>query len=412
MAYTVDAKIQAVFDTLLADPKIQKALAFIDQDLDNTIAEMKEMVLLHGAPFKEKELRSPMFKGKLEKYGATEAFIDSHDNAFAYVRGGSGPLVAFEGHLDTVFDESTPLKITEKDGRIYCPGIGDDTAGLATVLTVLRAIKHAGLKPKGSILIGGTSGEEGEGDIRGIKGLLDDHKEITGLVSMEPGPVGNIVYGAIGSRRYEFVFKGPGGHSWSAYGLPSPIHAMGRAIAKMSNVEAPETPKTTYTVGIVSGGTSINSIALEARCKLDMRSVSPESLAELEAKMLKLVEEAVAEENAFRAKSGEKLTVDCVLIGDRPAGEQADSAPIVQAIWSSIAAAGGQPKLMPPSSTNANAALFRKIPAVVQRTGGATGNTHNLEEWFDPKGSEQGSKSALLLLFALAGLEGVTEPIL
>lgn len=411
MSYTVSPEIQAVFDALLADPKVRKALDFIDRDLDNTVAEMKEMVLLHGAPFKEREVRSPMFKAKLEKYGATDGFIDSHDNAFAYVRGGAGPVVAFEGHLDTVFDESTPLKITEKDGRIYCPGIGDDTAGLATVLAVLRAIKHAGLKPKGAILLGGTSGEEGEGDIRGIKGLLDDHKEIRALVSMEPGPVGNIVFGAIGSRRYEFIFKGPGGHSWSAYGLPSPIHAMGRAIARMADVNPAETPKTTYTVGIVSGGTSINSIALEARCKLDMRSICSDSLAQLEKKMLKLVEEAVAEENAFRAKSGEKVTLECVMIGDRPAGDQPKEAPIVQAIWSSIKAAGGEPKLVAPSSTNANAAISRKIPAVVQRTGGATGNTHNLEEWFDPRGSEQGTKSALLLLLALAGLDGVTEPI-
>lgn len=412
MAYTVDSKIQAVFDALLADPKVQSALAFIDQDLDNTIAELKEMVLLYGTPFKERDLRSPMFKKKLEQYGATEAFIDAHDNAFAYIRGGSGPVVAFESHLDTVFPQATPLKITEKDGRIYCPGIGDDTAGLATVLAVLRAIRHAGLKPRGTLLVGGTSGEEGEGDLRGIKGLLDDHKNIAGLVSMEPGSIGNFIYSCVGSRRYELVFKGPGGHSWGAYGLPSPLHAMGRAIAKMSDVTTTEDPKTTYNVGVVSGGTSVNSIALEARCKLDMRSICSKSLAELEAKMLKLVEEAVAEENAFRAKSGKKITVDCVLIGDRPVGQQPETAPVVQSIWAAITGAGGQPKLVPPSATNSNAAIARNIPAVTLRTGGATGGTHALDEWFDPKGSEQGTKAALLLIFALAGLEGVTDPIL
>ncbi|CAK7055251.1 MAG: Acetylornithine deacetylase [Desulfovibrio sp.] len=411
MAYAINPGIQAVFEKLLADPKIRKALDFIEADKGNTVEELKEMVVLHGAPFKERELRSPMFQKKLEAYGATGCFIDTHDNAFGYVKGKTGPTVAFEGHLDTVFAEETPLKITEKDGRIYCPGIGDDTAGLATVLAVLRAIQHAGLEPVGTLLLGGTSGEEGEGDIRGIKGLLDDHKEIAALVSMEPGPLGNIVYGAIGSRRYEFVFKGPGGHSWSAYGLPSPIHAMGRAIAKMADITTPVTPKTTYTVGVVSGGTSVNSIALEASLKLDMRSVSPEELAKLEKVMLTLVDEAVAEENAFRKESGGVITVDKNLIGDRPAGQQADDAPIVQAIWSAIKATGGEPKLMPPSSTNANAALNRKIPAVVLRTGGATGGTHTLDEWFDPNGSELGTKAALLLIFALAGLAGVTEPI-
>jgi len=403
--------MQAVFDKLLADAKIQKALAFIDADQDNKNRELKEMVLLHGAPFKEREARSPMFMKKLEQYGATDCFIDSHDNAFGYVRGGTGPVIVFEGHLDTVFDESTPLEITEKDSRIYCPGIGDDTAGLANVLSLLRAVKHAGLAPAGTFLIGGTSGEEGEGDIRGIKGLLDDHKDIAAVVSVEPGPVGNIVCGAIGSRRYEFVFKGPGGHSWSAYGLPSPIHAMGRAIAKMAGVTAPESPKTTYTVGVVSGGTSVNSIANEARLKLDMRSISPDSLAEVEKIMLNLADEGVAEENAFRFRSGEKITVEKKLIGDRPAGDQPQDAPIVQAAWAAITGAGGTPKLLPATSTNANAPINRGIPAVVVRSGGATGGTHALDEWFDPRGSEQGVKMALLLLFALAGLPGVTAPL-
>lgn len=411
MAYAVDPAIQAVFNKLLADPGIRKALDFIDADQQYKINELKEMAVLHGASFAERELRSPMFKKKLEQYGATGCFMDSHDNAFGYVKGGSGPLIVFEGHLDTVFDKETPLKVTEKDGKLYCPGIGDDTAALANVLSVLRAIRHAGLVPAGTFLIGGTSGEEGEGDIRGIKGLLDDHREIGAVISMEPGPVGNIVYGAVGSRRYEFVFKGPGGHSWSAYGLPSPIHAMGRAIAKMAGVDTASSPQTTYTVGLVDGGTSVNSIALEASMKLDMRSVCPDELAKLEKTMLGFANEGAAEENAFRGGSGAAVSVERNLIGDRPAGQQADDAPIVQATWAAIRGAGGEPKLMSPSSTNANAAINRKIPGVVLRTGGATGGTHTLDEWFQPEGSQQGAKAALLLMFALAGLPGVTDPV-
>lgn len=411
MAYTVDPAVKAVLDKLLADPKVQKALAFIDKDHNNKVAEQKEMALVHGAPFREREKRSPMYKGKLEKYGATDCFIDDHDNAFGYVRGGDGPVVVIEGHLDTVFPEGTPLKITEKDGRIYCPGIGDDTAGLANVLALLRAVKSAGLEPSGSLMLGGTAGEEGEGDIRGIKGLLDDHKEIAAVVSVEPGPTGNIVFGAVGSRRYEFVFKGPGGHSWSKFGLPSPIHAMGRAIAKMAAFEPPVSPKTTYTVGTVTGGTSVNSIALEARMKLDMRSVSMETLADMEKTMLGFVDDAVAEENAFRKPSDALLTVEKNKIGDRPAGDQPKDAPIVQAVWAAIGSIGVEPKLLPPSSTNANAAISRNIPGVVLRTGGDAGGEHALEEWFDPRGSQEGVKTALLLAFALAGLKGVTDPV-
>ncbi len=420
MSYQITSEIRAVFDALLADAGVQKALAFIDADHENKVAELKEMVLLHGAPFAEKELRSPMLKAKLEAYGATDCFIDSHDNAFGFVRGAkgaaapdaAGPLVVVEAHLDTVFAKSTPLAVTEKGGRLYCPGIGDDTAGLATVLAVLRALRHADLTPVHSLLAGGTSGEEGEGDIRGIKGLLDDHPFAAAVVSVEPGPAGQIVYGAVGSRRYEFVFKGPGGHSWSAYGLPSPIHAMGRAIAKMADTVTRETPKTTYTVGVVSGGTSVNSIALEARCKLDMRSVSPDSLAELETRLLGLAREATNEENAFRQASGALITLDVLPIGDRPAGEQPRDAAIVQAAWASIMAAGAEPVFLPHSSTNANAPINRNIPAVVVRTGGDTGGTHTLEEWFDPAGSQAGVKNTLLLTLALAGLQGVTEPLL
>ncbi|SBW09541.1 Peptidase M20 [uncultured delta proteobacterium] len=411
MEYTVDPAITAVFEKLLADPLVRKAFAFIDKDHENKVAEQKEMTLVHGAPFKEREKRSPMYKEKLEKYGAADCFMDKHDNAFGYVRGGSGPLIVFEGHLDTVFPEETPLKITEKDGRIYCPGIGDDTAGLANVLALLRAIKHAGLEPVGTLMLGGTAGEEGEGDIRGIKGLLDDHKDIAAVVNVEPGSTGNIVFGAVGSRRYEFIFRGPGGHSWSKFGLPSPIHAMGRAIAKMADIDPPATPKTTYTVGTVTGGTSVNSIALEARMKLDMRSMSMDALADLEKTMLKLVDAAVAEENFFRKESGAAVTVEKKKIGDRPAGDQPQDAPIVQALWAAITAIGKEPKLLPPSSTNANAAISRKVPGVVLRTGGDAGGEHALEEWFDPRGSQEGVKTSLLMAFALAGLKGVTEPI-
>ena len=411
MFYTVDPAIKAVFDRLLAEPGIRKALAFIGEDHGRKVAELKEMTLVHGAPFKEREKRSPMFKEKLEQHGATDCFIDTHDNAFGFVRGGTGPVVVVEAHLDTVFPPETPLAVTEKDNRIYCPGVGDDTAGLANVLALLRAIRHAGLEPVGSLMLGGTAGEEGEGDIRGIKGLLDDHKDIAAVVSVEPGGTGNIVVGAVGSRRYEVIFRGPGGHSWSRYGLPSPIHAMGRAIAKMADIDPASNPKTTYTVGTVTGGTSVNSIALEARMKLDMRSVSMDSLAELEKTMFAVIEKAVAEENAFRKPSGEKITVEMRKIGDRPAGEQSCHAPIVQALWSAIGAVGVEPRLFPPSSTNANAAISRNLPGVVLRTGGDTGGEHALEEWFDPRGSEQGVKTSLLLAFALAGLKGVTEPI-
>ncbi len=409
---TVTPAVRSLIETLLADPGMQKALAFLEADQADMLAELKEMTLLHGAPFAESELRSPMFKKKLEALGVTECRIDADDNAYGFLPGsGDSSKVVLEAHLDTVFPKETPLAITEKDGVFYCPGISDDTAGLAELLSILRAIRHAGLKPVRTILAGGTSGEEGEGNIRGIRAMLRDNPDVAACLALEPDDAGMLTKGAVGSKRYEFIFTGPGGHSWLAYGLPSPLHAMCRAVAKMSDVITPSEPRTTYTVGVISGGTSVNSIAHSSRCKLDMRSVSTKALAEVERTMLRLAQEAVDEENAFRAASGQKVAVEVVCIGDRPAGEQDENSPIVQAAWAANEALGNTPVITEPGSTNANAPISQGIPALVIRTGGKSGGIHSLDEWHDPRGMDKGAKAALLLLFALAGLQGVTQPL-
>ena len=420
MAVQISPAIKDAVRKLMAHEGIKKALAYLEANQQARIDELKEMTLLHGAPFKEGELRSPMFVKKLEAYGCTECATDTNDNAFGTIKGsGQGsrqgsrkpPTVLLEAHLDTVFPAETPLAVREEGTRIYCPGVGDDTAGLATVLSVCRAIRHAGLKPVHDILLAGTSGEEGEGDLRGIKGLLRDHPEIGAHLALEPWPFGYFTKDGVGSRRYEVIFRGPGGHSFLAFGLPSPLHAMGRAIAKMAETRTPASPKTTYTVGVVSGGTSVNSIAFEGRMKIDMRSTSQEELLALEKKVLAFMREAAEEETAFWRAGGEKITVECVRIGDRAAGSQPGSSPIVQAAFAAAEALDVSPRLTDPSSTNSNASIGLGIPSLVVRTGGDTGNTHNLEEWFDTKGAEKGDMGALLMLFLLAGLDGVTAPV-
>lgn len=405
--------IAANLAALAADPAMRRALDFLSEDQDRRIEETKELVLLHGAPFCEGELRAPHYRKKLEEIGVPHSRVDAHDNAFGVIPGSGGSKkILVEAHLDTVFPKETPLKITEKDGRLCCPGISDDTSCLATILSLARAIQHAGLKPVHSILIGGSSGEEGEGDLRGVKGFFTDFPEIVAHLPMEPGPKGLITKGALGSKRYEFTFTAQGGHSWSAFGKPNPIHAMALAVAKMARVKMPEVPRTSYNVGVISGGTSVNSIPLRASCKLDMRSLSAEALAELEAKMLAFVHEAVEEENAFRAASGEKVSVEVKLLGDRPAGDQKNDAPIVQAacaVWSSL---GITPDIGPSRSTNANVAVNRGIPTVVMRAGYECGNHHNLEEWFKPgEGGITGAQAALLMLFLLSGLQGAADPV-
>ncbi|MCL1889112.1 MAG: M20/M25/M40 family metallo-hydrolase [Desulfovibrionaceae bacterium] len=402
--------IPARIETLLAEPRMRQALEFLRSDQKTVSRELKEMALVPGSPFKEHEARSPMYLEKLSGLGLRNCRMDREGNAYGFIPGDGGKIL-LEAHLDTVFEAWTPLEVTERDGRLYCPGIGDDTAGLALLLSVLRAVRHTGLKPWLSIMAGGSSGEEGEGDLRGLKAMLRDHLDLKACLSLEPGTLGGITKGGTGSKRYEFIFTGPGGHSWHAYGLPSPIHAMGRAIAKIAGVRVSAEPKVSYTVGLAEGGTSINSIAGRASCKLDMRSGDAAALDRLEKEMLTLVRQGLEEENSFRAASGKQVQLEIKPAGERPPGDQPENSPIVLAAISVFQALGIPPILEAPGSTNANAPISRGIPALALRTGGECGNVHALDEWFNPQDMYRGAQAALLLLFTLAGLRGVTEPL-
>ncbi len=231
-------------------------------------------------------------------------------------------------HLDTVFPEGVDTTVNFRDGRYYAPGIGDDTRGLAAMLSVIDILNDGGIETDADIMFAGNVGEEGRGDLQGIKAIFRDHPSIDGFISIDGVRLGRITNGGTGSRRFEFRFKGPGGHSFGAFGLASAIHAMGRAIAKIGDLETPSSPKTTFTVGTVAGGTSVNSIAADAVFAIDMRSNDREQLALLEQRAKDAELEAVAEENA-RWNQGE-ITVDFVLIGDRPVGQTPSGSPLVQ----------------------------------------------------------------------------------
>jgi len=244
-----------------------------------------------------------------------------------------------------------------------------------------------------------------------MKALFRDHTDIDGFISIDGLGVDRVVNQGTGSHRYEFAFKGPGGHSFQEFGLPSAIHAMGRAIAKIADLQTPSDPKTTFTVGTVSGGTSVNAIASEAHMAVDMRSNSTEELLKLEAKLLDLVKQAVAEENA-RWKT-DKLTVDTKLIGDRPAGMVAADSPVVQAAQKSVAAvAPGRKVTLAGASTDSNQPMSLGIPAVTIGGGGEGGNWHSVNEWYKPVDGYLGPQRALLAVLLLQGLDGVTKPTL
>jgi tripeptide aminopeptidase len=325
--------------------------------------------------------------------------------------GGGHPKLAIAAHLDTVFPEGTDVTVKEKDGTFVAPGLGDDARGLVALLSIIKAMNTNGISTVGDIMFVGDVGEEELGNLRGMKALFRDHTDIDGFISIDGLGVDRVVNQGTGSHRYEFVFKGPGGHSFQEFGLPSAIHAMGRAIARIADLQTPSDPKTTFTVGTVSGGTSVNAIASEARMAVDMRSNSTEELLKLEAKLLDLVRQAVAEENA-RWKS-DKLVLDIKLIGDRPAGIVAADSPVVQAAQKSVAAVvPGRKVTLAGASTDSNQPMSLGIPAVTIGGGGEGGNWHSVNEWYKPVDGYLGPQRALMAVLMLQGLDGVTKPTL
>ncbi len=406
----ISADARAGFAAINAHPQVRKGLEFLKADDANTLAELKTLVVIPAPPFKEKA-RAESFRARLAALGLKDVRIDAEGNAIGVRPGsGGGPKLVVAAHLDTVFPEGTDLTIKEKDGKLYAPGIGDDTRGLADLLSVIRAFNATGIKTVGDIVFVGNVGEEGLGDLRGVKALFRDDKSIDGFISIDGAEPDRITYLATGSHRYRISFKGPGGHSFSAFGLPSAIHAMGRAIAKIGDLKTPPKPKTTFTVGTVQGGTSVNAIAGDAAMEVDMRSDDNAPLLEIEAQILKAVKDAVAEENARWAS--DRITVEIKLVGDRPAGIQPLETPTVQAAFMATSAIGLKPRAEGASSTDSNLPISLGVPAVTLGRGGKGGANHSLGEWWDPTDAYLGPQRHFLTLLTLVGIDGVAKPLL
>jgi tripeptide aminopeptidase len=407
----ISPEVERAYQAILALPVVRKALDDIKADDTRTFEEQKRLTEIPAPPFKE-GARAEYFVKRMRDFGLKDAYLDREGNAIGVRKGrGGGPKLVISAHLDTVFPEGTDVKIKEKDGRYFAPGIGDDTRGLAELLAVIRALNASGMRTVGDVVFVGTVGEEELGNLRGVKALLRDHKDIDGFISLDGEELGRIVNKATGSHRYEVIFKGPGGHSFLAFGLvPSAIHAMGRAIAKISDLETPPSPKTTFTVGTVRGGTSVNAIAGEARMAIDMRSNSMEELLKLEQRVMTLIKEAVTEEN--KRWRSEALAVEIKLIGDRPAGEIPDDAKIVQAARRSLGVLGQQVKAVTAASTDSNLAISLGVPAVTLGNGGESRGRHSLGESYKPTEAYLGAQNALLVVLGLVGLDGVTQPLL
>ena len=408
--YQVSGKVQEIYEKLQASAPIQQGIAFLAADHQNTIADQIAINEVPSPPFHEAE-RAKYYQQKLEEAGLADVRMDQEGNVYGVFKGsGAGPRIFVSAHLDTVFAAGTDVTVREKDGKLYAPGIADNARGLAAILSVIRALKETGVKTVGDIIFGGDVGEEGLGDLRGVKAFFRENTDVDGYITVDGVKEQIITYLCTGSRRYEITYRGSGGHSWNAFGLPSAIHALGRAIAKISEIRTPSQPKTTFTVGTITGGTSVNSIAAEASMLLDMRSSKEEELKKLESAVMVLLDEAAAEENA--RWDSDDIKVEIKLVGDRPAGEQAPDAPIVQAAWAATEAIGLVPEFGPASSTDANLPLSMGIPAIRICGGGAEGHNHSLDEWYNPANGYRGPQKVFMTLLGLVGVEGLTEPLL
>lgn len=393
------------------DSRFLAAQAALSAGHERTVGDIIRLTEIPAPPFGEVR-RAEAYKAEFVALGLRDVQIDAEGNVTG-VRpgrrtGGKGPFVAIAAHLDTVFPAGTDVTVKRQGWRLSAPGVGDNTRSLATVLAWIRALDAAGIVTETDLLLVGNVGEEGAGDLRGVRWLFTKGpyaNRIEAFISVDGSDPAGLVTGGVGSRRYRVTFKGPGGHSYGAFGIVNPMAAMAGAISQLYGLNTPGSPKTTYSASVVGGGTSVNAIPSSVFLEVDLRSEAPEALAVLDAQFAKLITEAVTAENSVRSTSLGCIEAEVSMIGDRPAGRTPADSRIVQVARAAITAQGFDP-VEEFSSTNSNLPMSLGIPAVTLGAGGLGGRAHSPEEWIDvePRGMVRGMSVGLLTILALAGL--------
>ena len=393
-----------------ASAPFKQALAHLDRTHDRYVDEIIRITEVPAPPFKEAE-RAKLVRAMFADQGLANAAIDEEGNVIA-LRPGTDPsakLVVVSAHLDTVFPEGTPIKVRRDGTRLHAPGVGDDSRGVATLLAFARALDAAKVRTRHGILFVGTVGEEGMGNLRGVRHLFSksEHRgNIAAFFSLDGSEPARVTHGAVGSKRYRANFKGPGGHSYGAFGIVNPMAAMAAAVVELYKVQPPTDPKTTFAASVTGGGTSVNAIPDEVFMDFDMRSASAEALAALEARFVAIVNEAVAAENAARSTSVGSVSVKLELMGDRPAGGTPRDADIVGYTEAAVRAAGYEPKLNA-SSTDSNIPMSLGIAAVTISPGAGGERSHSLDEHIDVERAAtlKGMSGGLTAILATAGMQ-------
>ena len=398
---TLQAQEQAsdIGQRFLATPTIQAALDAARRLEPAIIENQITLCEIPAPPFGEAARAQALF-AHFERLGLRNVRIDEEGNVLSERPGNAArPHLVLSAHLDTVFPPGTDVQVSRSGTLLEGPGISDDCRGLAVLLGIAEALDSAGVMTHGPITFVGTVGEEGLGDLRGVKHLFSTElrNRIDRFVTID-GSGYRFSHVAVGSHRYRVTFKGPGGHSHASFGIPNPIHAVGRAIARIAELEIPDEPRTTFNVGRVGGGISINSIADEAWMEVDLRSSDSQILESLDQQFRQAVTEALADERARWENDG--LTVLTTRVGDRPAGRILPESPIVRAVIS-VTRALDLPFIVEEGSSDANVAISLGIPALWVGAGGRGTGVHSLSETFDTTDSWKGTQRALLLAVAL-----------
>ena len=395
--------------TIFAHERFKLACAVLRAEHDRTVEDIIRLTEIPAPPFGEGP-RAAAYLDMLRAHGLEEVEQDEVGNVLGRRRGfGNGETLVVAAHLDTVFPAGTDVRVKREGTKLMAPGVGDDTRSLAVNLAFLRAMDAAGIRTRADILFVGDVGEEGLGDLRGVRHLFTKGRhagKIDAFLTVDSPEVDRIVTAGVGSKRYRVAFRGPGGHSFGAFGLVNPMYAMAMAAQRIGAIPVPREPQTTHCVSIVAGGTSVNAIPNEVRIDVDLRSRSAAELARLDASFRAIIADAVREENAARDTRDGEITAEITIIGDRPAGETAHGAPIIAATTAAVEQFGYRPSYEA-SSTDANIPMSLGIPALRIGSGGRGGRAHSLDEWIDvePEESLRGMSASLLTILAIAGME-------
>jgi tripeptide aminopeptidase len=395
---------------LTDDSRVSVALDWFHQNLasiNDTQIRLTEI----PAPSFQESARAAAVKSLFEQAGL-HVEIDRTGNVVATLPGAnSAPgadrrdTVMLSAHLDTVFPAGTDVQVEHDASRWTAPGISDNGTGLAALIAIARALRAAQIQPQLTILFVANVGEEGEGNLRGMRAMIAAYgSRLKAVIALDGSSIDHVTTKALASRRVEVVITGPGGHSWSDFGLPNPINALVRASVRFINTKVPPSPRTTFNLGQISGGTSVNSIPHEASLKVDIRSESDDELARLESALRECIAAGVRDEmESSRDRSRGKLEFKVDLLGSRPGGELRSDSPLLAALRAADDFVGNQSRAER-SSTDANIPLSLGIDAISIGAGGNGGGAHSLQEWYDPAGREMGLQRALLTLLGVSGV--------